>query len=72
MNSPAWAWNEDSSTIVKKYYIYYLFQEGSYLGQSPTWVKNNVLCRTQMQIVSDTDADQVGCLERQVGTTTIF
>ena len=36
------------STIVKKYYIYYLFQEGSYLTQSPAWVKNNVLCWTQI------------------------
>ena len=46
MNSPAWAWNEDSSTIVKKYYFYYLFQERSYLSQSPAQVKNIVLCRT--------------------------
>ena len=50
MNSPAWGWDEDSSTIVKKYYFYYLFQEGSYLSQSPARVKNNVLCRTQMRV----------------------
>ena len=49
MNSPAWAWNEDSSNIVKKYYFYCLFEERSYLSQSPARVKNNVLCRTQMQ-----------------------
>ena len=42
MSSPAWAWNEDSSTIVKKYYFYYLFQKRSYLSQSPARVKNNV------------------------------
>ena len=27
-----WAWNEDSSTIVQKYYFYYVFQERSYLS----------------------------------------
>ena len=32
MNSLAWAWNEESSTIVQKYYICYLFQEKSYLS----------------------------------------
>ena len=58
MNSPAWAWNEDSSTIVKKYYFYYLFQERSYLSQSPAQVKNNVPCRTQMQIGLDTWIDR--------------
>ena len=30
INSPAWAWNEDSSTILQKYYFYYLFQKRSY------------------------------------------
>ena len=38
-----------NSNIVKKCYFYYLFQERSYLSQSPARVKNNVLCRTQMQ-----------------------
>ena len=42
-----------NSNIVKKYYFYYLFQERSYLSQSPARVKNNVLCRTQMRIGSD-------------------
>ena len=27
-----WAWNEDSSTVVQKYYFYYVFQERSYLS----------------------------------------
>ena len=40
-----------NSNIVKKYYFYYLLQERSYLSQSPTLVKHNVLCR--MRIGSD-------------------
>ena len=60
MNSPAWAWNEDSSTIVKKYYFYYLFEERSYLSQSPARVKNDVPCRTQMRIGSDAWRDGSG------------
>ena len=69
MNSPAWASNEDSSTIVHKYYFYYLFQERSYLSQSPAqvthtiWmkqVKNNGLCRTPVRIGSDAWRTQIG------------
>ena len=60
MNSPTWAWKDDSSTVVKKYYFYYLFQERSYLSQSPARVKNNVLCWTQMRIGSDAWRDRSG------------
>ena len=39
MNFPAWAWNNDLSTIVQKYYFYYLFPE-SYLSDDLTPLAN--------------------------------
>ena len=59
MNSPAWAWNEDSYTIVQKNYFYYLFQERSYPSQNAARVR---MTRTILKkcTVSEMGADRLG------------